>query len=50
MNQVINAATTLFLPYFTPIILFLLAVVVADRLRDLIYDAFGVSQKRRTEY
>lgn len=50
MNDVINATVNLFLPYFSPIILFLLAVVVADRLRDLIYDAFGFGHKRRTDY
>lgn len=50
MSEVLNVAMTTFLPYFTPVILILLSVVVADRLRELIMDAFNLSigGKRRT--
>ena len=50
LGQVVNAATSMFLPYFTPVILILLAAAVADRLRILIFDAFMVTDtaKRRS--
>lgn len=48
INQVLQSALTLYLPYFAPIIFILSAVVVADRLRIMMTDSFDLSKKRRT--
>lgn len=39
MQQILSSATSLFLPYFTPVIFILLAVIVADRLRETMTNA-----------
>lgn len=50
INEVLNAAMNIFLPYFTPIIFILLAVAVSDRLREMITSSVMVSGgKRRTD-
>lgn len=43
LTEVVQAAITLFLPYFTPIVFIIGAVIVADRLRDLITSSFLMS-------
>ncbi|MEK4427597.1 hypothetical protein [Solibacillus sp. FSL K6-1523] len=50
MSEVLNVAMTTFLPYFAPIIFILLTIAVADRLREVIVDAFFLNGggKRRT--
>lgn len=48
INQVLQSALTLYLPYFAPVVFILLAVSVADRLRIFMTESFDLGKKRRT--
>lgn len=51
INQVMQAAVTMFLPYFTPVIFLIGAIVVADKLRDMVVTSFvGAANGRRSNY
>ena len=52
INQVLQAAVTMFLPYFTPVIFIIGAAAVADRLRDMVVTSFLGSSvnDRRSNY
>lgn len=47
MQQILDSATSLFLPYFIPVIFILLAVIVADRLRETMTKALLVKEPGR---
>lgn len=46
-SEVTEIALTIFLPYVAPIVFILLGATVADRLRDIIQNAFDPPKKTR---
>lgn len=51
INEVLQAAVTMFLPYFAPVVFLIGAIVVADRLRDMVTTSFLSSANgKRTNY